>query len=731
MNLNQKPKMARFAKYQTAEKFDEIIAFIGTEAEPYNKTGQSLLLQSLGLKDDYKAVLIGKQELENLPYIRLTPEDNQCKAIRFYQLGEVTQNQRDLLAVALAFNQQAVEICQFFDNTGHPLKDENGQEISRAFSDYVQRIRQGEISEVTLKFLESKQAKIERRRLLKEVRQHSDGFQNGLFLFEYGEKGEKQSFLSSAFEVIGLGVDEEEENEHYTLLKWQAIGNQLDTIEALPNADLGTGEGWKQLTKKGLELSFRGNLRLELAEYIQNEARKAQRCTVSSKSGWSNGAYIMPNGDIIGEQRNGKPLFLRIKSEKARFYTVKGSLKEWQDNIARYAEGNSMIFLSIACALAAPLIHILGTSSFGFHLYAKSSKGKTASTKLGATLYGNGNETISSWKGTDNGIINEAVSHNDGLLVMDELTQIDPKTGKDIAYAIFNGEDKTRAKAEGGNRQKKNWNVLVISTGEKDLETQLGEYGIKVKAGELVRLINIPFENYQNFHEFEGPGLDESDSSANFVNRLEINSTKFYGVAGRNWIQYLSENPEIIRKNYDSYVAHWLAKVPRNKNAKATQIIRISKNFAVLHAACKCSQFITNWSDELIDEMLQHIFSLWIEVNGVEDIENRKIERLLDEFLVTNLGRFNRKDRNGFLIEAERPVGAFIDERDGGPHYFIYPEAIRIIFPDFEEKMVLKVLEEKGRLVKKEKERKLTTMPTDYIRAKKRAYFITAPKEDF
>lgn len=479
-----------------------------------------------------------------------------------------------------------------------------------------------------------------------------------------------------------------------------------------------------------MELSLRGNLRLELAEYIQAKARQAKRCAVSSKSGWNNGAYIMPNGDIIGEPKDGKQIFLRVKAEKSKYYTTSGTLEEWQENVARYAKGNSMLFLSIACALSAPLIHILKAPSFGLHLYTNSSAGKTISTKLGASVYGHGRGTISSWKGTDNGIINEAISHNDGFLVMDELTQIDPKTGKDLAYAIFNGEDKTRAKAEGGNRQKKSWNVVVLSTGEKDLETQLAQYKIPVKAGELVRLVNIPFERYKNFHEFNLENYTDFEKGVKFANQIEANSGKFYGTAGRCWIEWIAKNEEEIKNTYAKSLKQWLESIPKDRKV-SNQIGRVARNFAVLATACKCSQFITKWGEEEIDEALQHIFSLWVEVNGYEDIESRKIEAILDEFLITHLGRFHRKDKNGFLIEADKPAGVFVNENENSHHYFLYPQAIREIFPYFAENLVLNVLDEKGRLVKKEKGRKGTTIPSDYQRGVKRAYYITPPKDDF
>ena len=56
--------MARFAKLQQAGKFDEIIAMIGTDAEPYNKIGQELVLKELlKLNPQHKAVLIDRKSV--------------------------------------------------------------------------------------------------------------------------------------------------------------------------------------------------------------------------------------------------------------------------------------------------------------------------------------------------------------------------------------------------------------------------------------------------------------------------------------------------------------------------------------------------------------------------------------------------------------------------------------------------------------------------------------------
>lgn len=52
-----------------------------------------------------------------------------------------------------------------------------------------------------------------------------------------------------------------------------------------------------------------------------------------------------------------------------------------------------------------------------------------------------------------------------------------------------------------GRRQQRaeNWRTVAISTGEVDIETYLKTSGIKVKVGQLVRLLNIPIQKPRSY----------------------------------------------------------------------------------------------------------------------------------------------------------------------------------------------------------------------------------------
>ena len=46
------------------------------------------------------------------------------------------------------------------------------------------------------------------------------------------------------------------------------------------------------------------------------------------------------------------------------------------------------------------------------------------------------------WRSTDNALEATAAQHSDGLLILDELAQVDPKTAGECAYMLANEQGK-------------------------------------------------------------------------------------------------------------------------------------------------------------------------------------------------------------------------------------------------------------------------------------------------
>ena len=175
-------------------------------------------------------------------------------------------------------------------------------------------------------------------------------------------------------------------------------------------------------------------------------------------------------------------------------------MEDWRNNIGKYCSGNSRLIFAVSTAFAGALLYKSGLESGGFHFVGGSSCGKSTILRVAASVWG-GENYLRTWRATDNGLEGIAAMHNDSLLVLDELGQVDPTKAGDIAYMLGNGGGKTRANRNGNARNTLSWRLLYLSSGEKDLNDCAIESRKKVKAGQEIRLLNITEENPEELHK--------------------------------------------------------------------------------------------------------------------------------------------------------------------------------------------------------------------------------------
>jgi uncharacterized protein (DUF927 family) len=66
---------------------------------------------------------------------------------------------------------------------------------------------------------------------------------------------------------------------------------------------------------------------------------------------------------------------------------------------------------------------------------------------------------------------------DDGLLILDELSQIDPREAGEATYLLANGPGKTRASRTGTVRQSSRWSLFFLSAGEESLMALMAKSG--------------------------------------------------------------------------------------------------------------------------------------------------------------------------------------------------------------------------------------------------------------
>ncbi|HCJ1011539.1 TPA: DUF927 domain-containing protein [Salmonella enterica] len=435
---------------------------------------------------------------------------------------------------------------------------------------------------------------------------------------ESGEIISNETWLSSPMEVIGTGRDDA--GQYYFVLRWKTPGRKEETIRALPAGDIGEREGWRMLKSGGVKVVASPGHRGHLSDWLQQTAPAKEWC-ISHRSGWFRGAYIMPDGEVIGEPEN--PVMFNGGSAAASGYTVSGTPDSWRDSVARLAGGNPMMMLGVAASLAAPLTGLVNADGFGVHLFDNSTTGKTTTADIAASVWGCPDLLRLTWYGTALGIANEAEAHNDSLLPMDEIGQ--GTSAKDVAtsaYTLFNGAGKLQGAKEGGNRELRRWRTVAISTGEKDVETFLAEEGIRAKAGQLVRLLNIPMEKSTVHHEHAN-GYDHARA-------LRAAYTENYGATGRDWVKWLASHQQEAKDAVKAARERWSGLIPENYGE---QVKRVADRFAILEAALIAGQYLTGWSEQASRDAVQHCFNAWVGEFGTGSKEQQQIIAQCEAFL--------------------------------------------------------------------------------------------------
>ncbi|EBC0774878.1 DUF927 domain-containing protein [Salmonella enterica] len=501
-----------------------------------------------------------------------------------------------------------------------------------------------------------------------------------------GEIINHESWLSSPVEVIGSGRDDKDQ---YLIIRWRAFGSDTPTIAAIPLADIGEREGWRTLKAGGINVTTKSSLRAILADWLQRSGER-ELWRVVHATGWQSGAYIMPDGEIIGTPSH--PVLFSGRSSAAAGYTIQGTTENWRNSVARLVNGNYAMMTAVAAALAAPLIALSGADGFGIHFYEQSSAGKTTTANVASSLYGNPDLLRLTWYGTALGLANEAAAHNDGLMPLDEVGQgADVMSVSQSAYALFNGVGKLQGAKEGGNQDLKRWRTVAISTGEMDLETFIAAAGRKAKAGQLVRLLNIPLSKAIRFHEYQN-GKQHADA-------LKEAYQQHHGTAGREWIKWLVDHQQHAIDTVRECEARWRSLIPADYGE---QVHRVGARFAILEAALLLGEVITGWNVQTCRDAIQHSYNAWLREFGTGNKEHQQIIEQTEAFLnAYGLSRFAPFPYS----PADLPIRDLAGYRQRGEHdenpmiFYTFPATFeKEIAAGFNSKLFAEVLKNAGML---------------------------------
>jgi uncharacterized protein (DUF927 family) len=123
----------------------------------------------------------------------------------------------------------------------------------------------------------------------------------------------------------------------------------------------------------------------------------------------------------------------------------------------------------------------------------------------------------------------------DGLLILDEIGQAEPREVSAVIYMLSNQSGKGRATRTGAAQALRTWRTLYLSTGEMTTAQKVGEAGLQLNAGGEVRLLNIAADGgaghgvWEKLHGFE--------DGAALTDYLRDATRMYYGTAAPAFLE--------------------------------------------------------------------------------------------------------------------------------------------------------------------------------------------------
>ncbi|MBG5986783.1 DUF927 domain-containing protein [Proteus vulgaris] len=386
--------------------------------------------------------------------------------------------------------------------------------------------------------------------------------------------------------------DQSDGHESCRLIKFYNINKREDVYLLILTSILANNNKIKSvLLENGFNPRIINKKFNEIFDVISGDSDK--RIKLCNKPGFvtvENELYYVKNsGEVLGE--NGKLKIFPYPNAKTFdiSFQPKGTLGEWKDKVAESAKYSSYIMLALCSALAGICIYFTKIESGGFHFCGDSSKGKSTTLDIAASVFW-GNPYILDWNITDTAFEQYAESRNHGLFLADELVlieankQVAAQKMQKFVYMLGSGLGKLRSNTY--QEHLASWQFVALSNGENALSQHASEGQMKRKNGEKARFIDIPVSCNNDMGIFSSLPKGVS-SSAEYVERLKVDYSDNYGTAGDGFILKIlskvrKKSSEYITDRLEYYITEFLKK---NKVGHNGLERRIATRFALAYAS--------------------------------------------------------------------------------------------------------------------------------------------------
>ncbi len=461
-------------------------------------------------------------------------------------------------------------------------------------------------------------------------------------LCSINEQGE--SFLITKSPIWPVSIMRTHQSEGWSLqVSHKDADGKLHTHN-FPMSDIVTRKGSivGKLADTGLSIvpGRAGNL----LSFIQH-CKPNVRMILTSQGGWlgdDHKIFVTPHA-IIGDTGQEKVVFQQEQNSPT-FESMRssGTLDAWKSGIAELSRHFPLAMFVLMAAFVGPLLSIFRLDGGGFHFFGPSSRGKSTLLQIAASVWGKGSDPgrdaksfVQRWLQTMNSLEAIAACHSQTLICLDEIGTFSGDLGHTI-YMLAGGSGKAALDSQRRLKLTRQWSGNLLSSGEKTVRDAIEEGGKNVRAGQLIRVIDLP--SGDAFPSINGQNMGE------IVNSLKERSVTSSGTAGpemvRNLIASLRVNPDQVlddlRAEFEDTVK---ALTPEAATPEQGRSIR---RFAAVEVAGKtAAKFgILPYSDEEIRACVLNVRDRYLHYSpSVPDSQRGLIQ--LQSFLIRNHTSFS------------------------------------------------------------------------------------------
>ncbi|XKF14315.1 DUF927 domain-containing protein [Halomonas sp. BLK-85] len=496
------------------------------------------------------------------------------------------------------------------------------------------------------------------------------------------------TWLCSPLECSAATHDERGDN-HGLLLRFKPPYGQWREWAMPLHMLKGSGEEMRgELLNMGLRIN--PDVHKLLTKYLA-QCLPDDRVIAATRVGWhqleEGRVFVMPRRTLATGKLASRMTFQSEFAGQDDFITA-GTLESWRDNVGKLCCDNPLLVLAVSTALAGPLLHLCHRQSAGIHLVGDSSNGKTTALEVAASAWG-GPDFKRTWRATGNGLEGIAAALSDTCLILDEIGEADGREIGSTIYALGNGTGKARANRNGNARRPHRWRIALLSSGERSLSAHMSEAGQRPKAGQAVRLLDVPAKRthgaFDHLHHLE-------DGRA-FADHLKSEVTRHHGYAGPAFIERLIREQRDLPGEVDRF-----SKLPcfntdhplHGRAAKALVLIALAGELATEYG-------ITGWREGEAIEAAASALQGWKELQGGVQTEHEQILANVRAFIERH-GDSRFSDVEGdpkHSPTVHNRAGYWRDHLEGRIHY-LTQDAIKEAMSGFDLRRGLDALDTAG-----------------------------------